>query len=322
MVPVHPETAGSATESRKLPLQRESPTHILLQWTKENTLAALTILGILVYVVFSIPASYFYSLLGTTPSEVGMTYTTIVSDSTFGLLLIVAVLAIILYYVFMSLVFAGVFIKSMGLISAATANRKLTSEQFDEKLKVLQRAFRGREEDWQKVAEIIRRGREISEKEQRTREEEKELRKSGDLRIYGRMLRMHFNHTMEQFTPRTIKTIGMIIFAAVAIIVIILTLVAQWQSEEVEHGGRVFGTQIGLFDYHAQLVTVHPDAPSNTSSLEQLIGPLTGPHAITYLLGQNAQYLIVYSKAKDETVRVPVSEATVSSLPSSLWWWS
>ena len=97
------ETCGWDADTRSSPVQLKTPTHILLQWVRDNTLAALTILGILVYVIFSVPTTYFYARLGTTPSEVGVTYATIVSGSTFGLLLIAGLLAIALYYLFISL---------------------------------------------------------------------------------------------------------------------------------------------------------------------------------------------------------------------------
>lgn len=317
------ETCRSVAGTRGSTVNPETPTRILLQWVRDNTLAALTILGILIYFIFSVPTTYFYARLGTTPSEVGITYASIISGSTFGLLLIVGLSIAVLYYLFLFLLFTGAYISGIRLLLALAGdpelirkNRLLDEEQqFQRKLERLKKAFRGTPEDWRGIENDLLRRKALSNKERRTPEEENELRRYHDLRIYTRMIRSGLRRTRERFTPRSIKAIGIIIFLLFAITVGILTLLARIQSEQVEQGGRVFGTQIGIFDYHAQMITLHPDSASNQQSLQSLIGPLAGPKAITYLLGQNDQYLIVYSLAKNETILVPNSEATVSSAP-------
>jgi hypothetical protein len=64
-----------------------------------NPLVALTIFGLLLYAAFAIPASFFYGRLGTTPSEVGYTYASILSGSTLGALVIAGSFLFALYYV-------------------------------------------------------------------------------------------------------------------------------------------------------------------------------------------------------------------------------
>src|SRR5215467_11524945 len=67
-------------------------------WLKSNPLLVITILGLLLYAVFSIPATVFYARLGTTPSEVGFTYTSILSGSTLGALLILGCFLLLIFY--------------------------------------------------------------------------------------------------------------------------------------------------------------------------------------------------------------------------------
>jgi hypothetical protein len=316
------EASGSAVGTHDRPVELARPTHILLQWIRDNTLVTLTILGVLVYVVFSIPTTYFYARLGTTPSEVGITYATILSGSTFGLVLIISLSLVALYYVFVYLLVVAACFVAAPLLWTFVAHPKLlrkgwnpNGEHFEEKLTRLNKAFRGTPESWQEIAQEFGRGREPGSNEERTSDGNAESKKSHELRIYSRMLSSGFRNTREQFTPHSIKLIGIIVFVYLAIIVGLLTWYARIQSEVVETGGRVFGTENGVFGYHAEMVTLEPDSAADMQSLQQLVGPLTGPNVTTYLLGQNDQYLIVYSLARHETVRIPVSEATVSSVP-------
>jgi hypothetical protein len=316
------ETCRSTVEARGRPVQPETSISILLRWVRANVLATLTILGILIYAVFSIPATYFYARLGTTPSEVGVTYSTIVSESTFGLLLLVALSLAALYYLFLIALVAITYSAGFWLLWAIVRHpilrqkdEDLDEEQFKEKLIILQDAFHGTSEIWLEIELDLWRRRDIYGAKQRTLEDVAELRKNRNLRIYARMLWAGYRRARERLTPRSIKAIGTVIILGFAVICIMLTWIARIQSEEVEQGSRVFGTQIGTFDYHAQPVTLHPDSAGDEKILERLAGPLSGPNSMMYLLGQNAQYLIIYSWAENETIRVPVSEATVSSVP-------
>src|SRR5215469_4308174 len=64
-----------------------------LDWVKESGLLAITVIGFGLYFFLSIPATLFYSQLGTTPGEVGITYVNLLSGSTFELLVIFVALA-------------------------------------------------------------------------------------------------------------------------------------------------------------------------------------------------------------------------------------
>lgn len=64
-----------------------------LEWIKESGLLAVTVVGLLIYFFLSIPATLFYSRLGTSPGEVGLNYANLLSGSTFELLIIFIMLA-------------------------------------------------------------------------------------------------------------------------------------------------------------------------------------------------------------------------------------
>src|ERR1700690_670576 len=90
-----------------------------LEWIKESGLLAVTVLGLILYFILSIPATLFYSQLGTTTGEVGINYVNLLSSSTFELLVIFAVLA--------GTIFVGGFIIAYFLIFAYTITPSLES---------------------------------------------------------------------------------------------------------------------------------------------------------------------------------------------------
>src|ERR1039458_1943915 len=67
-------------------------------WIKSSGLLSLTVSGIVLYVVFSISATIFYDRLGVTPSDVGVTYSNVLSGSTLAAFAFIFVLAVLLSY--------------------------------------------------------------------------------------------------------------------------------------------------------------------------------------------------------------------------------
>lgn len=65
------------------------------QWLQHNSVLVLTILGILLYTAFYLPAVYFYGRLGTNPSEVGLTYSTVLSGAPVGILITIIVFVVV-----------------------------------------------------------------------------------------------------------------------------------------------------------------------------------------------------------------------------------
>ena len=64
----------------------------VLDWLKEGGLVAVTVTGLLLYFFLSVPATVFYTRLGTSPGEVGITYVSLLSGSTLELLAILLIL--------------------------------------------------------------------------------------------------------------------------------------------------------------------------------------------------------------------------------------
>jgi hypothetical protein len=95
------------------------PPHEPLHWVINNPLVALTILGLLLYAAFAIPATVFYARLGTTPSEVGYTYATVLSGSTLG------ALAIALFFL-IAVLYAGQFTIIFVIYTVFFAQRSAT----------------------------------------------------------------------------------------------------------------------------------------------------------------------------------------------------
>lgn len=68
---------------------QENRRSTLLEWVKDSGLLTITILGLLLYALFAIPTTAFYYLLGASLAEVGVTYTSLLSGSALGLMVIV-----------------------------------------------------------------------------------------------------------------------------------------------------------------------------------------------------------------------------------------
>jgi hypothetical protein len=71
----------------------------LWQWVKKNPAPALTITGAFFYAVLLVPATFFYTRLGTAPAEVGFTYIGVLSGSVLEAGIAILVLAFALYLV-------------------------------------------------------------------------------------------------------------------------------------------------------------------------------------------------------------------------------
>jgi len=100
-----------------------------------------------------------------------------------------------------------------------------------------------------------------------------------------------------------VLTIG---FASV-ILVVLLPVLAILQAGEVHDGKTYFGKNIGAFDYHADLVNVTPSSDNPAPSIQAL------REKVYFLLGENAQYAVLYSPYNRSTIRVPISSVIIST---------
>jgi hypothetical protein len=68
---------------------------VALDWLKGLGVLTLTLLGIILYICVAAPATIFYTRLGTTPDEVGITYIGLLSGSLLGIILMIIALAVV-----------------------------------------------------------------------------------------------------------------------------------------------------------------------------------------------------------------------------------
>ena len=99
------------------------------------------------------------------------------------------------------------------------------------------------------------------------------------------------------------------VISSVLLAIFIMLLMANTQAEEVVHGKGYLGAQLGLWDYRAEKVTIMSVSPSASDSLKQLVGKTT------FLLGQTAQYIIIYDPSSRHTIRIPIGVITISDSP-------
>jgi hypothetical protein len=283
-------------------------------WVRTNTVVALTLLGLFTYAMFSIPADVFYARLGTTPTEVGYTYATLLSGSTLGVLLVVG----FILYVFIIL---GTIFVMMGLnVKQGLAlghylrrprlfvanDRLLNADDFEFVLAAKKRQYG---DVWEELEPILRRQRAFEQIKNPTPLEKSELKK-----IRGAVDTLTTTSFMSQIArllrPRTWH-IPAVLFLLVAA-TIILTLNAQEQAGNLAKGvADITATRLGLFGYHVEAVTVKPAGPSNDQTIKQL----NLDKESLYFLGQNSQYIIFYDAGprQHQIVRIPGTEVVVIS---------
>jgi hypothetical protein len=154
-------------------------------WLQGNVAVALTIIGALLYAMFWIPAIFFYAHLGTSPGEVGFTYSTVLTGSVLGTIAILGTLLIAVYYiVFVSLSVLLYLLWLLALIwilfhpSLRKKDENLDADQFERKLRIAKRIYPRRDVPWSDVERLLRRRRELGRLENRTSAEAVELKRN------------------------------------------------------------------------------------------------------------------------------------------------
>jgi hypothetical protein len=157
-----------------------------LYWLINNPLVALTVLGLLLYAAFAIPATFFYARLGTTPSEVGYTYSTILSGSTLGALTIVGIfLGTALYvgqFTILFVIYTVLFRTAFGYLRnprLIAEDWELDTDQFEHKLAIKRRHYTKDREIWNDLERSLRRRRALMMMENLSAAEESELQALG-----------------------------------------------------------------------------------------------------------------------------------------------
>ena len=167
----------------------------LLEWVKDSGLLTVTILGLLIYALFAIPTGVFYFFLGASLAEVGITYTSLLSGSVLGLMLIVGALVYVLtfsycmYFMYRSARSIIMPAKAVKKDVSAARNKyprrkdwRLDDEDFDERLRWLKARYSRtpvRDDSlrlgWEEFESNLRRRRELRKKANLTSDESFEL---------------------------------------------------------------------------------------------------------------------------------------------------
>jgi hypothetical protein len=300
------------------------PRGAVLDWIKASGLLLVTVLGILLYIVFSVPATIFYGRLGTTPGEVGITYSSLLSGSTFGILVILAVLTLTLVGVSFPIAFITFYIRSVDFAPQYTMRRpftdktdwQLTDEEYDQRIASLREAFAAtfpelwdiRKPNIDEVESHIRRLRELDMLGVRTAEQQAELDARADWRPQNPPSSFS---TILIVTKHWMKRRGKILFVVFPLLIAVIVLpgTAYVQAQEIINGKPFTGSQLNFFDYRADLVSVTPASETVRPDIKPLIGKRL------FFLGQNSQDIIFYSPVTKATIRVPSVAAVVTSIP-------
>jgi hypothetical protein len=298
-------------------------TNGLLPWLKSNLGVTITILGISIYAMFSIPATAFYAHLGTTPTEAGLNYTNILSGSTLGVIVVVTgTFAIIVS----GLAYVGSVFKAFKLLRFLPGSRsdllvdhsykELDNKQFARKLRDLKPMYKHTEPPWEEIVRSLNRYREFCQRSNLTSAEAAE-KEALEVQLRNIHLDVYARSSPIEIWRRSSKrelAVMLTIIAALAIGA--LTWIAVQQANDVREGNSFIGSTIGLFDYRAQPVYIKPASKDGSDHI-----PSTVPCGRkVFLLGENAQNIVIYvpnnsSPDKGSTVRLPVSEVIISGQP-------
>jgi hypothetical protein len=297
------------------------PTNGLLSWLKSYQAVTFAAIGILIYVIFSVPAAYFYASLGTSPSEVGFNYTNIISGSPLGLAVIVTV-TIAALYVYGSnwsltyILYTSLFIRFIRV--PIESYKDLDARQFAKKLKEMKRSYNLTKPSWEEAVQSLMRLRALSRQESLTPDEMAEKK---NLEAKSRQIHTHVYiptsplkvwKRMSRKNP-TRASISLITFLAV-IVTAGLAFFAGVQADSVKYGNTFWGSTIGLFDYRAQPVYVKSASADGDTHIPRIAPCYTK----VFLLGENAQNVIVYVPSNSSpgggfTARLPVSDVILST---------
>lgn len=115
----------------------------LLEWLKGGGLLAITIFGLFFYAFLSVPAIVFYDRLGVSPTEVGLTYSNLLSGSTAEIIAILILLTIMFLATASLIAFLSLYVRMIRLSSEASEIRsylkpaqELSDEDFERYMRI------------------------------------------------------------------------------------------------------------------------------------------------------------------------------------------
>jgi uncharacterized membrane protein (DUF485 family) len=285
-----------------------------LRWLQHSNAIMLTLLGIVLYTIFYLPAAYFYGKLGTSPGEVGLTYLTVLSQTPLGILItIFAFLLVSLYTVGAAVILVeAACLMRIGITfffnpQLLLDDFRLDYEQFKKKLDIGKKVWVGRD-PWHEFERALRRRRELMMLDSKTRADLAELHRYRKItRRWVTSILPLGNLSPSWALPRRRYPLAIV----VSVILTILTMLyfANSQADQVLKGAGYTGAQVGLLDYRAEKVTVISTASTANDDLKPLLGKTV------FLLGQTSQYIVCYEPSIHRTLRIPIGSVTVSGHP-------
>jgi hypothetical protein len=313
-----------------MPRTRSTDRTQILDWLQSGGLLVVTILGLLLYIFLAVPATVFYAHLGTSPGEAGINYVSLLSGSTVELLAILVILTAAFLAVAFLIAFIGIWIRFIiaipylrrqGRSYFSESLQDLTDSQFEERISFI----KGRHERFPESLELanmlnpglpksipaieanFRRMRKLLTLQTRTPEEAIELHILESQDEILSIPPLTFPGPLTKFWIRRRGRLLAVAFVLITV-VIFLPALAFVQAGQVLDGKTYFGHNIGAFGYRADPVQVRPTSSHPPPSIQVLTTKKL------FLLGQNAQYVILYSSSYHSTVRIPVSEVMIAGI--------
>jgi hypothetical protein len=288
------------------------------RWTSrlEGLAGTLTLLGVLLYVALSVPASIFYTILEASPQTAGLTYIGLLTGSIVGVAVIVILGTLILFSVAAVLAFTGFFAQMANIVNEALRYPPLKDqddEQFEAYLITMRKFYKllkvediGISFDERKARAVRR--RKLERMPSRTSDESAELARllqplegtpaftsallSGTRGLTHDWLRRHWRALTIVF---------------VTLIVVALMPVSAMQAFAIREGYQDLGSKLGLFAYGGQPVSISPALKDHPASID-----LYAQREL-FLLGQNGQQVVLYSPADKRSITLPVNSVIITS---------
>lgn len=281
----------------------------LRSWLSDLGALAITAIGLALYVAMRIPTAVFYMRLGTSPEEVGIGYTDILSRSTLGTLVCLVVGSVFVYSSLSYLSIALVGTRTVAIArtlwnhegdittmdDAAFEARVVALRVVAAKHPVFFTRLAG---DVDEYCRRLRRRRELARLANPTDAEVSELASLQGLRTtVPQTLRamLALGSPSRRHVQRLIAVSAVVVLAA-------LTTLATFEAEAVRDGDSPWLHEVPLFSFDAQPVELVP-----------LDDPQAGLAELTrrselFLLGRNDSVVVLYDADSDDTLRVPTGD--------------
>ena len=300
-----------------------------LDWVRESGLLAVTVIGLILYFFLSIPATLFYSQLGTTPGEVGLNYVNLLSGSTFELLVISILLAIavlvggfLVVYFLIAIYSVTLYVYRFRTIGGNLPREDRLTLSYERDLAIYRRLpeyFQTRRMFWPNYPETVD---EVKSKMARRLDLLKapNLTSEESAAVSGIESRLSIprKNIIWKGLARSVVALflmirhrirKLVVSFALAIVIIVLPVLAFIQARQVYDGHAYFASDSGIFDYSADPVIVYPVTPAAATQ-----ATLNLKDKKLFLLGENTVDAVLYSPADHATIRVPIDSVVISTV--------